>query len=116
MRKSGQTVISATIGGVPWTISFTPTWRDVNIGTDDNNRNDGLTIFTEYAIRVAGDLPPAAQRRTLMHELIHAVVESYKIRELTEQDGHAEVPIDQLATGLCEALESIGIHLPSKTK
>lgn len=116
MRKAVLTEISATIGGVPWKIVFTPTWRDVNLGTDEQGRNDGLTVFPEYSIRVAGDLPPAAQRRTLMHEILHAVVESYKIRELIEQDGHAEVPIDQLATGLCEALESIGIVLPCKTK
>lgn len=109
-----QNEIKAVIGGIPWTITFTESWRDVTIGMDDHSRHDGLTIFHDHAIRVAGDQHTSAQRRTLMHEIIHAVVESYKIRELIENDTHSEIPIDQLATGICEAIESIGIFLPVK--
>lgn len=114
MRKTSK--MTATIGGIPWTITFTPTWRDVTAGTDESGRHCGLTVFHDHSIRIAGDLPQAAQRRTLLHEIIHAVVECYQIRELIESDGHAEIPIDQLATGICEAMESIGIYLPHVTK
>lgn len=114
MRKSGK--LSVTVGGIPWTVTFTPGWRDVTAGLDETGRHDGITIFAERVIRVAGDLPEQAQRRTLMHEILHAVIESYKVRELIESDGHAEMAVDQLATGICEAMESIGIYLPHAKK
>lgn len=114
MRKSGK--LTLTIGGIPWVVTYTPTWREVTAGTDETGRHDGITVFTERVIRVAGDLPEAAQRRTLLHEVIHAVIECYKIRELIESDGHAEMAVDQLATGICEAMESIGIYLPHAKK
>lgn len=107
--------LTATIGGVAWQITFTPTWHTVSNDPGDSERHDGITEFHECEIRVAGDLAAARQRRTLMHELVHAVAESYKIRELFDETGggHKEHAVDQLATGLCEALESLGIFLPT---
>lgn len=108
------TELAAKVGGVDWRIVYTPTWHTVSNDPSDSERHDGITEFHECEIRVAGDIAAARQRRTLMHELIHAVVESYKIRELhDESGGHKEMAVDQLATGLCEALESLGIYLPT---
>lgn len=106
---------TAKVGGVSWRIVFTPTWHTVSNDPGDSERHDGITEFHECEIRVAGDLAADRQRRTLMHELVHAVAESYKIRELFDETGggHKEHAVDQLATGLCEALESLGIFLPT---
>jgi len=52
-----------------------------------------------------------------MHECLHGIVEHYKVRELVgEGGGHLEAPIDQLATGICEVLESLGITLHTKAR
>lgn len=109
------TELTAKVGGVDWRIFFTPTWHTVSNDPADTERHDGITDFHECEIRVAGDLPNDRQRRTLLHELVHAVVESYKIRELVDDSGvgHKEAAVDQLATGLCEAMESLGIYLPT---
>lgn len=114
-KHAGITELFAKVGGVEWRIVFTPTWHTVSNDPSDSERHDGVTEFHECEIRVAGDLAQDRQRRTLMHELVHAVTESYKIRELFDDagNGHKELAVDQLATGLCEALESLGIFLPT---
>lgn len=103
----------AKVGGVPYAISWLP-WQMVNPGTEDCHRCHGITLFNEHEIRIANGNPKEKQTRTLVHELLHCIVEEYKIRELVTDGDHNEIAIDQLATGLCEALESICIELPSR--
>lgn len=106
--------LTAKIGGIDWRIIFTPTWHTVSNDPSNTERHDGVTEFHECEIRVTSDIAPDRQRRTLMHELVHAVTEAYKIRELIDENGgHKELAVDQLAVGLCEALESLGIYLPT---
>ena len=49
-----------------------------------------------------------------MHEIVHGVVTNYSIQELRHPNGdHNEVAIDQLAIGIVEAIESMGLYLPT---
>lgn len=114
-KKTSPTAsLPLKVGGIDWRIVFTPTWHTVSNDPADSERHDGITEFHECEIRVTGDVAEDRQRRILMHELIHAVTESYKIRELIDENGgHKELAVDQLAVGLCEALESLGIYLPT---
>lgn len=115
MKKTSNkaSILTAKVGGVPYKISWLP-WQLVNPGTDDCHRCHGITLFNEHEIRIAHDNPKEKQTRTLVHELLHCIVEEYKIRELVTDGDHNEIAIDQLATGICEALESLNIHIPSK--
>lgn len=45
-----------------------------------------------------------------MHEIVHGVVTNYSIQELRHPN---EVAIDQLAIGIVEAIESMGLYLPT---
>jgi len=48
--------------------------------------------------------------RTLLHEILHGIINEYQIRELMDDESrHLEPPIDQLSLGLAEMLESVGI-------
>lgn len=76
-------------------------------------RLNGLINYEQHSITILSKNPVEAQRQTLMHEILHGVVDSLAIRELVGENGdHIEAPIKQLATGICEALESLGLVLP----
>ena len=116
MKKTPNTQSSklvAKVGGVPYGITWLP-WQLVTDNTHHTDRCHGITLFNEHEIRIANGNPKEKQTRTLVHELLHCIVEEYKIRELVTDGDHNEIAIDQLATGICEALESLNIHLPSE--
>lgn len=103
------------VGGSPYTVEFVDGFHKVSHYDESHPGLRGETAYYKFSIRVDSQLPVERQRRTLMHELIHAVIENYHVRELRDEDGkHLETPIDQLAIGLCEALEGLGVELPSK--
>ena len=105
------------IGGVPYTVTFVEDWRRVDHSEEETGFLRGQISYKKNSIRIDGDQTPEGQSRTLMHELIHGVVEHYKIRELMgDEGGHLENPIDQLAVGVCEVLESLGIFLHAKAR
>lgn len=109
--------LKVKFGGVPFKIVHTPSWKDVPHDARAMRSVWGETSFAECSIRIDGSAMPEQQRRTLMHEILHGVAEAMQVRELMDAEGtHLEIPIDQLATGLCEALESLGLYLPVAPK
>lgn len=103
------------IAGVSYSIAWVEDSKKVPHEEEDLSLY-GEIHYTKGSIRIWSEMPEEKQRRVLMHEIIHGVVEGYKIRELRingGRDGHVEEAIDQLATGICEALEAMGIQIPT---
>lgn len=99
-----------TIGGVEYVVKFEKS--RAKIAEDEPL---GMIRYTEGTIQIYKKLSPCRIRRVLMHEIVHGVVTNYSIGQLRHEDGvHDERAIDQLAIGLCEALESIDIYLPAE--
>lgn len=72
----------------------------------------GQISYQRQSIRFLAS-SPEQEMRTLLHEILHGIIEHGSIRELMTHGGeHLEHPINQIANGLAEALESIGIVLP----
>lgn len=68
----------------------------------------GQIDYAAQSIRIKS-ATPERERRLLLHEILHGIIESYAIRELVgPNDDHTETAIDQLSFGLAEALESMG--------
>lgn len=103
--------VKIKVARVPWEVQFKASWHKVS--TEDSERAFGITLFNDHVIRVAGDAPVEKQNVTLIHEILHALVEEYGITPFIKKNGdHDEKHIDLLAIGLCEVLESMGIKLP----
>lgn len=99
------------ICGVPYTIA-----RGADkYGVDHDDNGDelwGQISYSRHSIRFLGS-SPEQEMRTILHEILHGVIEGNDIRELkSPRGGHFEAPINQLANGLAEALESLGFKLP----
>lgn len=97
------------IVGVPYTLSLA---EDARAVCHDRSGQDlyGQIDYVRRSIRLWNSGCP---EQTLLHELLHGVIEHMKVRELMDADGrHLEIPIDQLAAGLAMALESVGVKLP----
>lgn len=72
----------------------------------------GQISYEKHSINIRKGLPER-ELRTLLHEVLHGIIEDGEIRELMDSDRkHLEVPINQLANGLAEALESVGFKFP----
>ena len=68
----------------------------------------GANQLLKTSIRVLKGFPERELRSTI-HEILHGIIHEYRVRELIDDKGeHIEAPIDQLALGLAEVLESIG--------
>lgn len=102
------------IAGIPYKVTMCKTWKDVS-HDDLAGKNHAEICYLTHSIRVRTDTAPEMISRAFMHEVIHGVVAGYHIRELEDEEsgGHCENAVDQLAVGICEALESIGIHVHS---
>ena len=98
------------ICGVPYAIT-----REVDKFRVDHN-DDGSSLwgqisYSRHSIRVLASLPEQ-ELRTTLHEILHGIIENGGVRELMDSAGkHMEDPINQLANGLAEALESLGFVL-----
>lgn len=69
----------------------------------------GQISYSKHSIRCLAS-SPEQELRTILHEILHGIVEQGAVRELMSEKGvHYEHPINQLANGLAEALESLGI-------
>lgn len=69
----------------------------------------GQINYSKHSIRVLKACPERELRVTL-HEILHGIINEYRVRELMDDKGtHIEEPIDQLALGLAEVLESLGL-------
>jgi len=99
------------IGGVPYVIDRVEDRNKIchNDNKEINPDLLGQISHSKQSIRILKSSPERELRITL-HEILHGVVDEYYIRELTDTDGdHIEFAIIQLALGLAEALESVGI-------
>ena len=98
------------ICGVPYTIT-----RETDKFRVDHS-DDGASVWGEisypkHSIRILAS-SPEQELRTTLHEILHGIIENGGVRELIDNKGtHMENPIDQLANGLAEALESLGFEL-----
>lgn len=103
------------IGGLPFTVETVQTGLEVcHYGSGKNLW--GQICYEKQSIHVLKTCPER-ELRTTIHEILHGIVNEYRIRELIdEKGGHHEEAIDQLALGMAEVLESIGItELKPKT-
>ena len=73
----------------------------------------GQISYEKHSIKFL-ESSPEQEMRTVLHEILHGIIENGCVREMmNEHGGHLETPINQLANGLAEALESLGIALPN---
>lgn len=101
-------VTKIKIGGLPFVIEKVARHTDV-CHDGSGQRLWGQISYSIQSIRIVKACPER-EMRTTMHEILHGIINEYKIRELIDEKGnHLEGPIDQLALGLSEVLESIGI-------
>ena len=103
------------ICGVPYTVT-----REVDkfrVDHDDKGYSLwGQISYEKHSIKFLKSCPEQ-ELRTFVHEMIHGIIENGAIRELmNDSGGHLENPINQLANGIAEALESLGFSLPIDNK
>jgi hypothetical protein len=99
------------IGAIPYTVATVTDMREVC-----HNRSGadlyGQISYAQRSIRILHNGCAEEARQAFLHELLHGITEQFKIRELMDGSEHLETPIDQLATGLLIALESLGVEIP----
>lgn len=96
------------IGGIPFEIEKVEKELDV-CHDGSGHKLWGQISYSKCSIRVLKACPERELRYTI-HEILHGIINEYRVRELIDDKGeHMESPIDQLALGLAEVLESIGI-------
>ena len=96
------------IGGIPFEIETVDTYLQV-CHDGSGQKLWGQISYSKHSIRVLKACPERELRSTI-HEVLHGIINEYRVRELIDDKGeHMESPIDQLALGLAEVLESIGI-------
>lgn len=103
------------ICGVPYTL--TREHDRLRVDHDGNGlRLWGQISYEMHSIKYLAS-SPEQEMRTILHEILHGIIENGSVRELMdEHGGHLEMPINQIANGLAEALESMGILLsPTQT-
>jgi hypothetical protein len=96
------------IGGIPYTIT------KVETNTEVCHDGSGEALFGQInyggnSIRILKSCPER-ELRIMLHEILHGIISEYQVRELMRANNdHIERPIDQLALGLAEVFESLGI-------
>jgi len=96
------------IGGIPYEIETVETELDV-CHDKSGEKLWGQICYLKHSIRVLKTCPER-ELRLALHEILHGIINEFNIRELIGDDGHhLESPIDQLALGIAEVLESIGV-------
>ncbi len=104
--------MSVKICGVPY--AMTRVTDPLRVDHDGNGlKLWGQISYSSLSIRFLKS-SPEQETRTVIHEILHGIVENGGIRELMDEDGrHLETPINQLSNALAEALESMGFTLPN---
>jgi hypothetical protein len=109
MSKSfGGTMKTVKIGGIPHKIILTDDVRTTSHDQKDGSLTKGEISYLDYSIRLWKGCPPEAFARTFMHEILHGVAREYRVPMV---EGHEEDIVDQFASGVVEALESLGIRI-----
>jgi len=101
------------VGGIFYKISFVEDPRTMGPTVNDSHGWCwGLTDFRGKTITVYNDPSKEGQRITFFHELAHAIVDGYHIKNMRDEDGtHNEDAIDLWGVGLAEAFDSLGIDI-----
>jgi len=61
-------------------------WDDEHLKIDDNDYRSGMTYFKEKEIYIANNLKNDSYKYTLMHELTHAIIDSYGFLQVEWND------------------------------
>ena len=103
--------MTVSVGGIPYKVAFLP-WKNV----DHANKAEhlfGQVDYIQHSINIASDVPKEKQQISLIHEVLHAIISEYNIKELmNEQRDHSEHAIDQLSLGILSFLTSIKAEVP----
>jgi hypothetical protein len=114
MKKKTGTKIK--VGGVKYTcyLCADPRALDPDV-SESRGIRWGETDFFVHTLRLYNsptDRPVVAV--AFYHELVHAIVNEYHIKNMREVDdpaNHNEDAVDLMAVGLKEAMESLGINI-----
>lgn len=104
------------ICGLPYTVT------GVDGGHLVSHQKEGKVLYGEISyreesIQIDSSKSEEMINATFWHEVLHGIVEHGSIRELTDEEGvHLENPIDQIAVGIFNLLDSLGIRVISKKK
>lgn len=110
-----MTTSSIMIAGMPFVVETVEKLSDV-CHDDSGAKLWGQICYQRHSIRIAR-ATPERELRSMLHEVLHGIIQEYRIRELMDENGnHLEFPIDQLSIGLAEALESVGISVLSRRR
>ncbi len=106
------------VAGKAFTVEFVDGWKQVSHDPDGCPRHAGEIHWMSSNIRVDGSRDPSNVEVTLWHEVVHAITDSLKIRELMDEDNIncLEVPTEQLAIGIASVLKSVGLSLVKGVK
>lgn len=105
------------VAGKVFTIQFVDNWKLVTHDPDNCPRHAAEIHWVTSNIRVDDSRDISSVEISLWHEVIHAITDSLKIRELMDEDGNClEIPTDQLAIGIASVLKSVGLSLVEAVK
>lgn len=106
------------VAGKVFTVEFVDGWKQVSHNTDECPRHAGEIHWMSSNIRVDESRESSNVEVTLWHEVVHAITDSLKIRELMDEDSLncLEVPTEQLAVGIASVLRSVGLSLVEAVK
>lgn len=100
------------VGGLSYKIKLLSDTRLVGTNGNKGRQLLGETAYMRQELRIYTKGEPTLTEQTFYHELVHAIVNAHKIRDMQDDDDkHNEDNIDRMAMGLQEALSSMGIHL-----
>lgn len=93
---------------VLYSVSLVP--EDFGVREDDGCV--GTCNFRKAEIKFVRRPTPRLTAQTILHEIIHAIINGYRIKQLMNDDGdHDEDAVEQLSAGLDEVLTSIGVNI-----
>ncbi len=106
------------VAGKVFTVEFVDGWKQVSHDPDECPRHVGEICWMSSNIRVDGSRDLSNVEITLWHEVIHAITDSLKIRELMDEDklNCLEAPTEQLAIGIASVMKSVGLSLVNGVK
>jgi Zn-dependent peptidase ImmA (M78 family) len=97
------------IGGLHYKIKLVP---DRRLVVKTGGRANGQIHWQKQKITISTNMEPALFEQTLLHEIVHGIVEAHKITTMMDdEERHNEANVDRMAIGLQEALHSLGINL-----
>ncbi len=68
-----------TINGFDWTVFFVDKTHPELVDDDGEQNAYGIALLREGEIYIDGSLPKGLMRRTITHELVHAIAFTYSV-------------------------------------